>query len=67
MFQSFDPEGLSAAGREEQAELERRYPPLPPHPLIAEQCQILEELNRRLKSGEPAASVRKDTAWRDEV
>jgi hypothetical protein len=69
MFQSFEPEGLSPAEREEQVELQRRWPPLPvdPNHPMREQIAILEDLCRRLESGERGASVRNDTAWRDEV
>jgi hypothetical protein len=57
MFRSFEQGGLSPAEREEPAELKRRYPPLPPHPMMIEQIAVLEDLCRRIKAGERDAAV----------
>jgi hypothetical protein len=58
MFQSFEPEGLSPAELEEQAVLERRYPPLPVEPMFSEMVASRQGLNPRLKAGEDGAAFR---------
>jgi hypothetical protein len=57
MFQGLEPEGLSPAELAEQAELQRRYPPLPVEPRFAEMVANLEEAHRRLEREKRKAAI----------